>query len=112
MAGNRLSHSQVDYYEVEKVIDEIESEMKRIGFWKKKPLSPEKYRFQRAFGGDTMAFEQWIQFILIPNVRRIIEEKGRFPKNSQVAVYAVKELDGNPYVAKLQGLLRDFDNLF
>ncbi len=29
-----------------------------------------------------------------------------------MVVYAVKEFDGNPYVAKLQGLLRDFDNLF
>lgn len=100
------------YYDVERAIDEIESEMKSIGLWHKEPLSPEKYNFRSAFGADTMSFEQWIQFILIPNVLRIVKEKGKFPQNSQVAVYAVKNLDGNPNAAKLQKLLINFDNLF
>ena len=102
-----------DYNKVENVIKAIEMEMKHIDLWQNKPLSPEKYKFQSAFAGDTMSFEQWIQFILIPNVRRIIKERGRFPQNSQVASYAGRNLEGYPYdVAKLQILLNMFDNIF
>ena len=33
---------------------------------------------------DTMAFSQWLQFILIPRVRAIIAQRGQFPPRSQV----------------------------
>lgn len=101
-----------DYDAAEAKLAEIEAEMKRIGFWQTEPLPPDKYDFERAFGGDTMAFSQWIQFVLIPRVRELIETRGAFPPESQVAVQAVREFDGLPETERLQSLLREFDMLF
>ena len=101
-----------DYMAVERKIDEIEAEMRRIGMWQEEPLPPEMYNFTRAFGMDTMAGAQWLQFILIPRVRSIIAERGDFPNGSAVAVWASREFDGYPGADDLHTLLSEFDRLF
>ena len=96
-------------------VDEIEAEMRRIGMWQDKPLPAEAMNFQRAFGGDTMAFGQWLQFVFIPRVRAIIAGREKFPTKSQVCDQAFREWrmwDDVQNVDQLLDLLREFDNLF
>jgi uncharacterized protein YqcC (DUF446 family) len=93
-------------------ISEIEAEMKRIGYWSLEPLPKEAYEFRQAFGMDTMAFPQWLQFILIPRVRSIIRQKGDFPSDSMVGVQAVREFDGDATASGLVTLLGEFDDIF
>ena len=90
----------------------IEAELRRIGAWQEQPLPETGYGFRRAFAADTMAFEQWLQFVLLPRVRELVATDGVFPPRSQVAVYAVRELDGRPDCDRLLDLLREFDGLF
>jgi uncharacterized protein YqcC (DUF446 family) len=107
MPGNPPS-----YETVASKIAEIELELRRMGAWQDKPLPEEAYRFQRPFGMDTMAFEQWLQFILIPRVQAIIESKGEFPPHSNLAVHAAREFDGRTDTDRLFYLLHEFDGLF
>jgi len=100
------------YVQAGKTIAEIEAEMKRIGYWSPDLLPEEAYDFQQAFAMDTMAFSQWMQFILIPRVREIIEEHGTFPSNSMVGAQAVREFDGDWDASQLVSLLSEFDELF
>jgi uncharacterized protein YqcC (DUF446 family) len=93
-------------------LDAIETEMKRIGYWQEKPLDPDQYDFRAAFARDTMAFTQWLQFIFIPNVRRIIASQGQFPSSSAVATQAVREFDTDNNATPLVSLLSEFDALF
>ncbi len=98
--------------EVQNKLTEIEAELKQIGFWQTEPLKPEQLEFQEAFGMDTMAFSQWIQFVLIPRVEAIIQNKGQFPSTSQVGAQAVREYDGVRGTSRLIELLQEFDVLF
>ena len=91
---------------------EIEAELKRIRFWQNTPLKPEQYRFTRAFALDTMAYSQWLQFIFVPRVQAIIDQRGQFPKQSNVGVQAIREFDTVPEAAELTRLLCEFDRLF
>ena len=100
-------HSQVA-----KAISEIEAEMKDIGYWAAEPLSPEAYKFQAAFAMDTMAFSQWLQFVFVPRVKQIVEDKEEFPTGSMVAVQATREFDGVDEADRLVELLSEFDALF
>ena len=93
-------------------ISEIEAEMKRIGYWSIDPLPENAYDFREAFAMDTMTFSQWLQFILIPRVRSIIEQRGDFPLESMVGAQAVREFDGDTTATNLVTLLSDFDDLF
>src|SRR5215216_345513 len=60
----RRKYPPPTYEAVAAKIAEIESEMKRIGMWQSAPLEPERYNFTQAFAMDTMAFSQWLQFVL------------------------------------------------
>lgn len=85
--------------------------MKRIGLWQNQPLPPEAYDFRAAFGMDTMAYSQWLQFIFIPRVRGIVDEGGEFPSESNVGVQGVREFDAHPDASDLVTLLSEFDEL-
>ena len=96
-------------------LDAVEAEMKRIGMWQTEPLPPDAMDFEQAFGADKLSFQQWLQFVFIPNVRDLIATKGKFPRSSQVADQAFREWDmwgGAENVDALIQHLRDFDALF
>ncbi len=92
-------------------IASIEAEMQRIGFWQAEPLKSEQYQFNEAFGTDTMAFSQWLQFIFLPRVKDSAAS-GNFPSESHVAAQAVREFDGVQEASHLVTLLSEFDALF
>lgn len=90
----------------------IESEMKRIGYWSAELLTGQAYEFKAAFAMDTMAFSQWLQFLFIPRVRQILDERGSFPGESMVGVQAAREFDGDENADRLVRLLSKFDDFF
>lgn len=92
--------------------DAIETEMRRVGVWSETPPSDAAFRFTRAFGADTMAFEQWLQFVFLPRVRDLLRSGGEFPPRSDVGVYAVREFDGRDELSSLVSRLSEFDALF
>ena len=99
------------YPQATKRIDELESELRKTGRWSEAPLPAEAFENMGAFGCNTMAFEQWLQFVLIPRIREIIKQKGNFPDKSQLAVYAVRYFDGDRDSSTLQDILYGIDQL-
>jgi uncharacterized protein YqcC (DUF446 family) len=100
-----------DHAVVAAKIDAIEAEMKRIGLWQSEPLPPEQFVDAGAFGINTMAFEQWLQFVFVPRVRQIVAENGEYPEESQVGVMAIRNFDGFEEAAELTRMLGAFDAL-
>jgi uncharacterized protein YqcC (DUF446 family) len=99
------------YAAVEGKANEIEAELRALGRWSNEDLPHDCYENMGAFGSNTMAFEQWLQFILIPRIRQIIEAKDNFPSGSQLASYAIRVFNGDPESNKLHELLYDLDKL-
>jgi len=89
--------------------DELEAELRRLGRWSERRPPPEAFENMGAFGSATMAFEQWIQFVLLERIRQIVAEGGAFPSESSVGAYAVRELDGDPNAGELCSLLSTLD---
>lgn len=92
-------------------IEQIEAELRRLGMWAPSPPPDEAFESTVAFHGDTMPFEQWLQFVLVPRVRSALAGEGSFPTRSMVGVRAVREYDGHPDADRLVTLLSDFDRL-
>jgi uncharacterized protein YqcC (DUF446 family) len=90
---------------------EIENELRRLNRWQADPLPDEIFTDMGAFGSNTMSYEQWLQFVLIPRISEIIESKGAFPENSHLATYAIRYFDGDDDSDSLQALLNDLDQL-
>lgn len=91
--------------------DEIEAELKRLGRWMENSLPDECFDDMGAFGSNTMGFEQWLQFVLLPRIREIVEEKGDFPSGSNLAPYAIRYFDGDPDADPLREILYTLDLL-
>lgn len=90
-------------------LDAIEAELHRIGWWQHAPLPAEKLQFTQAFGADTMAFSQWLQFVFLPNAREAVAGKRALPRRSMVGAQAVREFDGDEEAEHLCSLLSSFD---
>lgn len=101
----------MDYDRVQKAIDEIEAELKRLGWWQEERPPEEIFDFKMAFGMDTMPFSTWLQFILIPRVNDIIQSRGEFPTSSNLGAHAIREYDGAYEADDLIQMLASFDRL-
>jgi uncharacterized protein YqcC (DUF446 family) len=90
----------------------ITAEMRRIGMWDVPKLSPDQLEDMGAFGSNTMAFEQWLRWIFVPNVQTLLEKGGPWPTSSDVGAAAVRNFDGQDGALGLVTLLCEFDELF
>jgi uncharacterized protein YqcC (DUF446 family) len=100
------------YTLAESKVNEIESFLKQAGWWQNERLPATVFENMGAFGENTMTFQQWLQFVLIPNVRKTVAYREAFPAESMVATYAIRNLDGDEQGEQLQHLLAQFDDLF
>ena len=101
----------MDYYrQAASYADRIERELRDMNAWQSEPLPDEAYESETAFFADTMTLYQWLQFVLLPRVREIIELRGEFPGESSVGAYAIRELDGCDEAAALVAALCQFDS--
>jgi len=91
--------------------DLLEAELKRLGRWTENPLPDECFENMGAFGSNTMSFENWLQFILMPRIREIVEEKSDFPASSHMAPYAIRYFDGDTAADTLREILEAIDQL-
>lgn len=89
-------------------LDEIEAEMKRIGFWSETPDTSNESGFL-----DAPSFELWLQCVFLPHAREAANQ-GSYPSRSQVGLMALRQYDYHTYVPEAQTLLRllnEFDQL-
>ena len=98
-----------------KKLDQIEAEMKRIGYWQAIPAE-----FQRQVDQgeihyylDAPSFELWLQAVFLPNARRAAQTDN-LPTDSEVGLMALRQYDYQSSVPEAQTLLhllQEFDVL-
>jgi uncharacterized protein YqcC (DUF446 family) len=86
----------------------LEQALVDAGLWEVEPPTAEEIAEAGAFGSDTMTFGQWLRWILVPRAHQALEA-GSLPGSSNVAAYAVRELDGALYGDRLIDALAAFD---
>jgi uncharacterized protein YqcC (DUF446 family) len=102
-------------------LQQIEGEMRRIGFWNEalneQRVNQQAVAFAEQHGKSpvgNMPFEHWLQAVFIPNARDAARNNS-LPSSSNVAVMAMREYDYHSHVTEAQELLqllREFDGLF
>ena len=94
------------------VLMDVEATLRSSGRWEvlRPPegalLSPEPFCI------DTLSFEQWLQWIFLPRMKRILEFNQPLPAKSGIFVYAQQQLrKEDPPAGKLLTLIKRFDDL-
>jgi|SRR3990172_2989960 len=96
-------------------LDEIEAELKRIGYWTDRP-PPLLERYDqgelRSYL-DSPSFEIWLQCVFLPRARHAVATRC-LPRGSQVGLMALRQYDYHSFVPEAQNLLsllHEFDAL-
>lgn len=72
------------HQELSSFIDKLSSTMKQINLWNDQPPDKQCFQSTAPFCADTMTFEQWLQFVLIPKLQLIVEQQGSLPAPASI----------------------------
>ena len=67
------------------ILMNIEKELRELQLWDDEMISEEALASEQPFAIDTMTFPQWLQFIFLPRMYFMIEQKMQLPENCGIA---------------------------
>ncbi|UTF61480.1 YqcC family protein [Gilvimarinus sp. DA14] len=73
---------------VANVLIDIEAAMRELQLWESSPPSAEALASTQPFAIDTLSFTEWLQFIFLPRLQQLVEQRGSLPVNCQIAPMA------------------------
>lgn len=92
------------------LLAEIEAEMRRVGLWERTSPSPAAFSSPLPFCYDTLSFTQWVQFVFLARMKRLIAANAELPMRCQIAPMAEESFRYmSTNTEPLLGLLRRMD---
>lgn len=79
---------------IENTLLQIQTYLQQSGLWSDCPPTSQQLTSQAPFAIDTLAFEQWLQFIFLPQLRQYLTEHGSLPPAMDVAPMAQQVYEG------------------
>jgi uncharacterized protein YqcC (DUF446 family) len=100
------------YVLLAELMDALEEALAEAGLWERTPPPEEALASLQPFCFDTLRFPQWLQWVFVPRVRRLVREREPLPAHSAIVPYAEEYFRGprTPPTALL-GVLERFDTL-
>ncbi|WP_199609301.1 YqcC family protein [Flocculibacter collagenilyticus] len=89
---------------------QLTEELNALKLWQSTPPTQEALRSQQPFCYDTLRFEQWLQFIFIPRMTMLVEQKQPLPTSIAIAPMA-EETEHLKEYSSLILICRQFDEL-
>ena len=80
--------------EIAEVLIDIEAQLRQLGLWDKIPPSTEALASTEPFCVDTLTLPQWLQFIFLPTIYRLLEEEQPLPGRCSIAPMAEEYFRG------------------
>ena len=81
--------------EIAEVMIDIEAQLRQLGQWDKIPPSTEALASQEPFCVDTLTLPQWLQFVFLPTVYRMLEDEQALPGRCGIAPMAEEFFRGS-----------------
>ena len=98
--------------EIAEVLIDIEAQLRQLGLWDKIPPSTEALASTEPFCVDTLTLPQWLQFIFLPTIYRMLEEEEALPQRCGIAPMAEEFFKGSGLaVGELVNALLKIDEL-
>ena len=72
------------YAEISSLLIDLEAAMRNSGLWASEQPAPEALASTQPFCVDTLALEEWLQFVFIPRIRAIIAAETNMPAKCEI----------------------------
>jgi uncharacterized protein YqcC (DUF446 family) len=94
--------------EVAAVLIDIEAQLRQLGLWDRIPPSREALASTEPFCIDTLTLPQWLQFVFLPTLYRMLEDGQALPERCAITPLAEEYFRGAglPVEALLAALQR------
>jgi uncharacterized protein YqcC (DUF446 family) len=90
----------------------IEAELRQLGWWAATPPTAAALASEQPFAVDSMAFEQWLQWLFLPRMQQLLESGAQLPSACGIQPMAEMVLAERANQARvLLVLLGEFDRL-
>lgn len=97
---------------VAEVLIDIEAQLRQLGLWDKIPPSEEALASPQPFCVDTLTLPQWLQFVFLPTLYKMLEEGEALPERCAIAPMAEEYFRGGGLpVETLLASLEQVDSL-
>ena len=80
--------------QVHALLIDVEAHLRQMGLWESEPPSAAALASTQPFCIDTMGFEQWLQFIFLPTMYRLLEAGESLPTECAIAPMAEEYFRG------------------
>ncbi|QIB65221.1 YqcC family protein [Kineobactrum salinum] len=90
--------------DVAAVLIDIEAQLRYLSLWESIPPSAEALASQEPFCIDTLTLPQWLQFVFLPTLYRLLEQEASLPERCAIAPMAEEYFRGSALATS--GLLR------
>ncbi len=91
---------------------QLETELRRLHLWAETPPPKEALASRLPFCCDTLTFPQWLQFVFLERMRKLIESEASLPKACGIAPMAEEWFAGSHLDSEhLVDILRNIDDL-
>ena len=95
----------------ERLID-LEAELRQLNLWAADPPTPEALASEQPFAVDTLALEQWLQFIFLPTLYQLLDSGAALPARCAIAPMAEETWGKRQLpIARLITTLQELDRL-
>ena len=74
----------------------IERELRRLGWWAETAPSAEALASVEPFCVDTLSFDQWLQFVLIPRMEQLVVQQAPLPTSVSSSSPPRPKMKGSP----------------
>jgi len=93
------------------VIDRLEATMRAADKWEAEPPPERLLASTQPFCFDTLTFMQWLQWLMIPRMRAILDNHEELPQSSAILPYAEEFVPEHGHGRELLRLIERFDEL-
>ncbi|MEW5754824.1 MAG: YqcC family protein [Pseudomonadota bacterium] len=76
------------------LLSELEFELRALHFWSIEPPAASALQSQTPFCCDTLLLQEWLQWVFIPRLAKLLDEGRSLPRNCNVHAYATEALKG------------------
>lgn len=98
--------------EVAEVLIDIEAELRQLSLWERVPPPTSALDSSEPFCIDTLTLPQWLQFVFLPTLYRLLEEKAALPERCAITPMAEEYFRGSQLASgSLLAALQRIDNL-
>ncbi len=80
--------------EVAALLIDIEAQLRQLNLWQEEQPAPEALTSKQPFCIDTLSFSQWLQFVFLPTMYRLLESGRALPTECAIAPMAEEYFGG------------------